>query len=76
MSQLPQVSGVWLVRAMERAGVEQLRQMGSHVTLRHRSDLARRATVPVHPSRGVAPGTLRSLPQGASFEVDELRRLL
>ena len=40
-----------LVRALERAGFIVLRQSGSHVTLRHSVDLARRATVPRQQNR-------------------------
>ncbi|HEY2732260.1 MAG TPA: type II toxin-antitoxin system HicA family toxin [Polyangia bacterium] len=58
---MPQVTGARLVRALERAGFIVLRQSGSHVTLRHSIDLARRATVPVHGSKAVKPGTLRAI---------------
>jgi predicted RNA binding protein YcfA (HicA-like mRNA interferase family) len=64
------------VRALERAGFIQVRQVGSHVSLRHRDDLTRRATVPVHPGKDLPPGTLRSILRGVRIEVEELRRLL
>ena len=73
MSELPQVSGPRLVRALERAGFLQLRQAGSHVTLRHSVDLTRRTTVPVHGSKAVRPGTLRAILRGAGLTVDELQ---
>ena len=76
MSDLPQVSGTRLVRALERAGFVQLRQVGSHVTLRHRADPTRRATVPVHGGKPVKLGTLRTILKGAGVTVDELKALL
>ena len=76
MSQLPQVNGARLVRALERAGFIQLRQVGSHVSLRHRDDPSRRVTVPVHPGKDIPPGTLRSILRGARLEADEIRDLL
>jgi predicted RNA binding protein YcfA (HicA-like mRNA interferase family) len=76
LSLLPQVNGARLVRALERAGFVQLRQVGSHVAMRHRDDLSRRTTVPVHPGKDIPPGTLRSILRGAKLDVEELRQLL
>jgi predicted RNA binding protein YcfA (HicA-like mRNA interferase family) len=76
LSHLPQVNGTRLVRALEKAGFVQLRQIGSHVALRHRDDPTRRATVPVHPGKDIPPGTLRSILRGAKLDVEELRQLL
>ena len=50
--------------------------VGSHVTLRHRDDSSRRATVPVHPGKDIPPGTLRSILRGARLDVEEIRELL
>ncbi len=76
MSPLLQVNGARLVRALEKAGFIQLRQVGSHVSLRHRDDPTRRATVPVHPGKDIPPGTLRSILRGARLDTEELRGLL
>jgi len=76
VSDLPQVTGARLVRALERAGFVQLRQIGSHVTLRHREDLTRRTTVPIHGARTIRPGTLRAILRGARLTVDDLKALL
>jgi predicted RNA binding protein YcfA (HicA-like mRNA interferase family) len=50
--------------------------VGSHVTLRHRADPTRRATVPVHGGKPVKLGTLRTILKGAGVTVDELKALL
>ncbi len=76
MSQLPQVNGARLVRALLRAGFIQIRQVGSHVSLRHRDDPSRRATVPVHQGKDIPPGTLRAILKGAQLDVEDLREFL
>jgi len=76
VSDLPQVAGHRIVRALEKSGFIILRQRGSHVLLRHRDDLSRRATVILHGSIPVKPGTLRAVLRGAKLTVEELNRLL
>jgi len=76
LSDLPQVTGARLIRALERAGFVQLRQVGSHVSLRHRDDKARRATVPVHGTKTVKPGTLRAILKGAALTPEDLKQFL
>lgn len=76
MSDLPQVPGHRLVRALQKAGFIVLRQRGSHVLLRHQEDFTRRATVIQHGSKPIKPGTLHAILRGAKLTVEELRRLL
>jgi predicted RNA binding protein YcfA (HicA-like mRNA interferase family) len=72
---LPRVDGQQLIRALERAGFEKVRQKGSHVHLRREAD-RRRVTVPVHQGKTLPPGTLKAILRDAGIEVDELRQLL
>ena len=76
MSVLPQVSGERLVRALQKAGFLVQRQQGSHVILRHVTDLSRRAVVLIHGSKAVKPGTLRAILRGAGMTPDDLKALL
>jgi len=76
VSQLPQVTGARVLRALERAGFVIVCRTGSHTTLSHPSDRTRRATVPIHGSTPVKPGTLRAILAGARLSVDEFRALL
>ena len=76
MSVLPQVPGSRLVTALQRAGFIVLRQHGSHVVLRHATNVSRRAVVPIHGSKAVKPGTLRAILKGAGLTVDDLKELL
>ncbi len=76
MSVLTQVSGSRLVRALEKAGFVIKRQHGSHVILRHVTDLSRRAVVPVHGSKPIKPGTFRAILKGTGLTIDEIKQLL
>ena len=69
---LPQVSGAEVVRALGRAGFEQVSQRGSHVKVRHPDGPM--AIVPLH--RQLAPGTLRSILRQAGLSTHQLRELL
>jgi predicted RNA binding protein YcfA (HicA-like mRNA interferase family) len=55
MPPLPSVSGVRIVRALERHGFKIARASGRHHIMRHPN--GRGTTVPVHGNRDVAKGT-------------------
>jgi predicted RNA binding protein YcfA (HicA-like mRNA interferase family) len=76
VTKLPQVTGERVVRALLRAGFVEVRQSGSHVALRHGQDPQRRATVPVHGSKPVRPGTLRAILDSTGLTVEQLMELL
>lgn len=60
MPKLPRVSGVRIIRALERLGFFQIRQRGSHVVLRKETlDGVIGCVVPLH--REVKVGTLQSI---------------
>jgi len=72
---LPVVSGNQTIRALQRAGFEQVgRQKGSHVKLRHASP--RRTTI-VPATRGeLGPGLLAAILRQAGMTASEFRALL
>jgi predicted RNA binding protein YcfA (HicA-like mRNA interferase family) len=76
VSDLPQVPGDRIVRALKKAGFIELRQIGSHMQMRHETDHTLRVSVPVHRGKPVRPGTLRQILRGAGLTTDDLRRLL
>ena len=76
MSFLPQVTGIRLIRALQKTGFIVMRQTGGHAILRHHTDLSRRTTVPVHGSKTIKPGTLRSILRGTQISAEELKELL
>jgi len=72
-SALPVCSGAATVRALERAGFEQVSQRGSHVKLRH-PETRRTAIVPL--KRELAVGTLASILRQAGMTAEDFSRLL
>ena len=76
MTKLPRVSGKEVIRALEKHGFFVKRQSGSHVIMRHQTDLTRRCVIPVHGSKTVKPGTLHSILKGTGISVEEFTKLL
>jgi predicted RNA binding protein YcfA (HicA-like mRNA interferase family) len=74
MPSVPSVRGDQVVRALERAGFKVARVAESHHVMRHPD--GRGTTVPVHPGRDLAKGTLRNILADADLTIDELQRLL
>jgi predicted RNA binding protein YcfA (HicA-like mRNA interferase family) len=70
---LPVLSGQRLVKALERAGWQTVRQRGSHVRLKH-PDRRVSITVPLH--RELKRGTLSGILNDAGLETEQLRQLL
>jgi predicted RNA binding protein YcfA (HicA-like mRNA interferase family) len=73
MSKLPRVSGADVVKALEKAGFQFIRQHGSHMILR-RLDPFAQTTVPNH--RELDRGTLRAIIRQAGLSLDEFSKLL
>lgn len=75
MPRLPRITGAEVVRALRRAGWEQVSQEGSHVQLRH-STRSGRVTVPIHRGETLGPRLLSSILAQAGMTADDLRALL
>jgi len=75
LPKLPVLSGREIIKALRRAGFEELRQRGSHVIMIRRED-RRVVVVPVHGGRDVLPETLRGILRQAGLSPDEFRELL
>jgi predicted RNA binding protein YcfA (HicA-like mRNA interferase family) len=73
---LPVIKGRQVIRALTKAGFVIDRIVGSHHVLVYPGDAARTVTVPVHSTRDLKPGTLRSIIRQAGFSVDEFKALL
>ena len=73
MSQLPQVRPKDVVRALEKAGFNNVRQSGSHVFLKHPD--GRLTSVSIHP-KPIPIGTLRAILKQTKIKPEELKRLL
>ena len=75
MAELPRVSGDEVIRALERLGFVQVRQRGSHVAMRKRTESGDiGCVVPRH--RELATGTLRGILKQAGVSVSDLMKQL
>ena len=74
MPPVPALRGDRLVKALTKTGFKVARVTGSHHILRHPD--GRGTTVPVHPGRDVAKGTLRAILSDTGLTVDDLTQLL
>lgn len=72
---LPSLTAKEVLRALKKAGFYIHHQTGSHATLKHRADPARRVTVPMH-SRDVQRGTLMTIIKQAGMTQDEFAEYL
>lgn len=73
---LPSLKSREVIRALERAGFVVSRISGSHCRLIHRTEPARKVTVPVHAGMDMKRGTLHAILAQAGISVDEFLNLL
>lgn len=71
MARLPVLSGEKLIKALQKAGFEVVRQKGSHVSLQKGNH---RTVVPLH--HELAKGTLLGILKQCDLSRDELQELL
>jgi len=74
MSRLPRLTGSEVVRALQKAGFEIVRQRGSHIYLRHAD--GRATVVPVHKGEDLGSGILSKILRDAEMSREEFRQLL
>jgi predicted RNA binding protein YcfA (HicA-like mRNA interferase family) len=74
MPPLPVLSGLRVVRALEKGGFEVVRIRGSHHVLRHPD--GRGTSVPVHRNQDVRIGTLRAILRDCRLTEDEFLNML
>jgi predicted RNA binding protein YcfA (HicA-like mRNA interferase family) len=75
MPKLPAISGNQAVKCFEKTGYQVVRQRGSHIRMRHKSDSAKQPlTIPRHKVLG--KGLLRKLLRDAELTIEEFLKLL
>jgi predicted RNA binding protein YcfA (HicA-like mRNA interferase family) len=74
MSKLPILSGEKIVKILQKAGFEIIRQRGSHMLLRHRD--GRTTVVPIHKSYDIDRSLLRKIINDADLTREEFIKLL
>jgi predicted RNA binding protein YcfA (HicA-like mRNA interferase family) len=75
-ARLPVVDGRRVAKALRQAGFVVDRIVGSHHIMTVPGNPARTVTVPVHGSKDLKPGTLRSIIRQAGFTPEEFSNLL
>jgi len=74
MSRLPRLTGTEVVRALQKAGFEIIRQRGSHIYMRHGD--GRATVVPVHKGEDLGSGILSKILRDAELSRQEFLKLL
>jgi len=74
MSKLPILTGEKIVKTLQKAGFEIIRQRGSHMLLRHRD--GRTTVTPIHKGSDVDRGLLRKIINDADLTREEFVKLL
>ena len=71
---LPVVSGIKVIKALDKIGFEIDHQTGSHVVLRENKEPFRRVTVPNH--KHIVPRTLISILKQSGLSREDMSKLL
>jgi predicted RNA binding protein YcfA (HicA-like mRNA interferase family) len=74
MSRLPRLTGSEVVRALQKADFEVVRQRGSHVYMRHAD--GRATVVPVHKGEDLGRGILSKILRDVELSRQEFRKLI
>jgi predicted RNA binding protein YcfA (HicA-like mRNA interferase family) len=75
-SRLTGINGRQIVRALKKGGFEVLRVRGSHHILARPGVADSRVVVPVHGTRDLPPGTVRSIIAQSKLSIEEFTALL
>jgi predicted RNA binding protein YcfA (HicA-like mRNA interferase family) len=75
MSKLPLVSAKETIRVFEKLNYRIIRQKGSHIRMRHKTDRSKSPlTIPSH--KTIGKGLLRKLLRDAELTVEDFKKLL
>ncbi|MCD6246864.1 MAG: type II toxin-antitoxin system HicA family toxin [Candidatus Diapherotrites archaeon] len=74
MPKIPSLSGVKLIKILEKVGFQRVRQKGSHVILINSFGV--RIVVPIHPNRKLKQGLVRVIIKEAGLTRKEFLKLL
>jgi predicted RNA binding protein YcfA (HicA-like mRNA interferase family) len=74
MSRLPSLTGLGLIKALQKFGFEVIRTRGSHHFLRHPD--GRCTVVPVHRGETIGRGLLAQILKDCEITRDDLRKML
>ena len=73
MSKLPIMTGLEIVKRLEKKGFIIIRQKGSHVFLKHKND-SRTTVVPIHKGKDVDRSLLKKILNDTEFSFEEFSK--
>jgi len=71
---LPVVSGLDCIKALEKVGYQAVRQKGNHIRLKDINEKKSPITIPAH--KELRPGLLKKVLRDAELTVEEFKQLL
>lgn len=71
MSRLPILTGLELIKILEKVGFKIIRQKGSHVFLKHQDN--RTTIIPVHKGKDIDRALLRKILRDTKISPDEFK---
>ncbi|MGI8420021.1 MAG: type II toxin-antitoxin system HicA family toxin [Candidatus Levyibacteriota bacterium] len=74
MSSLSPIKARLLIKILTKLGFSQIRQKGSHVFFAHAD--GRNTVIPVHPSKQVGKGLLRSILNDINLSPEEFKKMI
>jgi predicted RNA binding protein YcfA (HicA-like mRNA interferase family) len=74
MTKQPSLTGQEVIKALNKAGFQVLRQKGSHKFLQHAD--GRMTVVPVHKGESIGPGLLRKILRDVEISKETLHKYL
>lgn len=74
MSKLPLLKARELIKILKKLGFAKLRQKGSHVFLSHPD--GRTTVVPIHPTKRIGRGLLRSILHDIELSPEEFKKFV
>lgn len=75
MARLPILKAQEVIKALERAGFQVIRQRGGHIRLKHPAD-GLGTSVPVHPGEDIDRWLLKKILRDTKISVEEFLRLV
>lgn len=74
MTKLPSLKARKLIKVLNKLGFSQVRQKGSHAFFSHTD--GRTTVIPIHPTKEVGKGLLRSILHDIQLSPDEFDKLI
>lgn len=74
MSKLPLLKAREIIKILHKMGFRKIRQKGSHLFLSHPD--GRNTVVPIHPTKQIGRGLLRSILHDIKMSPDEFKKLV